>query len=120
MTATTSPLIRFEPDQATVPPATRERDLLALAEPIAKATKPTQPVELTKYDMVAFVNALPNLPDDDICHRLTGIIAELHQVELAGRIEERDPEYRHPDDYTESAAQLARDAVAADIAAGAR
>lgn len=120
MTATTSPLIWFEPDQATVPAAARERDLLALAGHIAEVTDPTKPAELTGMDRLTAAMALPNLPDDDIRHRLTGIVAELHQVELAGRIEERDPEYVHPDEYTESAAQLARDAVAADIAAGAR
>lgn len=119
--ATARPMlaITYESDQADVPPAVREADLLDLARHIASATDPVRPVQLKGKDCMLAAMALPHLADDDIRRVLTQIVAELHEAELADRIDPREADYVSPERHRDCAANLARALVEADIQAGA-
>lgn len=116
------PWMTFADDQADVPPEVRAEDLLRLAGAVAEITDPRVPATLQAQDRLLLAMAVPNLPDGDARRRLLDIVDELHQAELADRVdpaERCDPEYRSPEDYRESAATLARELVDADLKAAA-
>jgi hypothetical protein len=123
MTSTTGNMRRlptFRPDQNDVPTGTRTNDLLRLALTIADLTHPAQRVVLEPEDRLLLAMALPNLPDDRARGLLVAMVGELHTAEQADRLDPRDAGYVPAETYRDSAAQLARDAVRADLQVGAR
>lgn len=122
MTSTTGKLRRltFRGDQAAVPVPTRVDELTAWARAIADNTDPAQRIELQAEDRLLLAMALPNLPDERTRGLLIAMVGELHAAEQAERLDPREAGYVPAETYRDSAAQLARDAVTADLQVGAR
>jgi len=113
--------LRFRPDQSDVPPADRSADLVRLAEFVASVTDPAQTVALEAEDRLLLAMALPNLPDERTHRLLLDMVAELHTAEMHDRSGDHNQhDAQQAEVHRQSAAGLARDAVNADLQAGAR
>jgi hypothetical protein len=126
MTTTSSklrPHLTYQPDQQAVPAVTRVDDLIRLAQFIAENTDPAQRLELNGEDRLELAMALPNLPDDRAQELLIGMVTDLHSARLAQKLAEDGGlgwEETPAGDYYLAVAAAAREAVEADLKAGAR
>jgi hypothetical protein len=91
--------------------------LLDLAARVAAATSPDLPLELAGEERLLLAMILPHLTDDQARERFAEIVTELHQEAASEGIDRREAEYVFPQDHRDCAVNLARAAVAADIAA---
>jgi hypothetical protein len=113
--------LRFSEDQNNVPIPARVADLVGLAQFIADATSPAQRVELEPEDRLLLMMALPNLPEERTHRLLLDMVAELHTAEMHDRSGDHNQnDADQAEVHRASASQLARDAVEADLEAGAR
>lgn len=110
--------LSFHRDQHRIPAGRRINDLQALAQEIADSTATDLPLELTGADRVTVAMLLPNHPDPS--RVLLDIVGEIH----AGQQHELDDDHNQADPEQAAihygcAQTLARDAVLAEVEAGA-
>lgn len=106
------------PNQADIPVGQRINDLLAMANEIAAANNHTFPIRLLPADRLRAAMRLPNL--DHPTQWLIWIVGELIEARHAEiTYDHNDPDTQPPEVYVASAAGLARDAILADLEAGA-